>query len=155
MKTNPFLVAVIGLILLIACKKDRFTTTPQLKIKSISTDVVPVNGSISFTIQFTDKEGDVKDTLFVKKVRLNKKIVPTIRDSFSYVIPGFPDTKKGDFIVDMNYATIYSAITPPNIPGTNPPQKESDTLLVKFVARDADGHFSDTVTSKQIIVLRN
>ena len=140
---------------MIACRKNKFTTKPQLRIKSVSTDVVPVNGSITFTIEFTDKEGDVKDTLFVKKVRLNKKVVPTVRDSFSYVIPSYPDTKKGDFLVEMNYATIQSAISPPIIPGSNPPQRESDTLLVKFLARDKAGNKSDTVTSRRIIVIRN
>lgn len=155
MKTNYSLFFVLALFLLVDCKKSKFTTTPQLRIKSVSPDVVPINGSVTFTIEFTDKEGDVKDTLFVKKVRLNKRVVATVRDSFSYVIPTYPDTKKGDFIVNMNYSTIQSAIAPPIIPGSNPPQKESDTLLVKFVARDAQGNKSDTVTSGRVIVIRN
>ena len=155
MKTNYSLFFVLALVFLIACGKDKFTTKPQLRIKSVSTDVVPINGSVTFTIEFTDKEGDIKDTLFIGKVRLNKKVVPTIRDSFFYVIPPYPDTKKGDFIVNLNYIAIQSAIIAPTIPGTNPPQKESDTLLVKFVARDRDGNKSDTVTSGRVIVLRN
>lgn len=155
MKTNYSLFFVLALFLLIACRKNKFTTKPQLRIRSVSTNVVPVNGSITFTIEFTDKEGDVKDTLFVKKVRLNKKVTPTIRDSFFYVIPSYPDTKKGDFIVDLNYISIESAITPPIIPGSNPQQRESDTLLVKFLARDRAGNKSDTVTSGRVIVIRN
>jgi hypothetical protein len=155
MKTYPVILVAAGVFLCVACGKNKFTTIPQLKIKSISTDVVPLNGTITFKIQFTDKEGDVKDTLFIKKVRLNKKVVATIRDLITYVPPSFPDSKKGEFIVDLGYQNILSAITPPTIPGTVPPQKESDTLLVKFVVRDSQGNKSDTVTSSQVIVIRN
>jgi len=155
MKTNNILFFFLAAIVLLACGKDKFTTKPQLKIKSVSTDLVPINGSATFTIEFTDKEGDVKDTLFIRKVRLNKRVVSTIRDSFYFVIPGYPDTKKGDFIVELNYTALQSAILPPTIPGSNPPQKEPDTLLVKFVAVDRAGNKSDTATSGRIIVIRN
>lgn len=154
MKISPVAIVVSAIVILIACNKSKFTTQPQLRIKSVSNSVVPINGSVTFTIEFTDKEGDVHDSLFVKKVRLNKTTTATIRDSFGYKIPAFPDSKKGDFILRLDYQNILSAITAPNIPGTNPPQKQPDTLLVKFYAKDTGGNKSDTVTSGQIIVIR-
>jgi hypothetical protein len=148
-----FIAPVILLLIIAACNKDKFTTKPQLKIKSVSTDVVPFNSGISFTLEFTDKEGDVNDSLFVKKVRLNQRVVATNLDSFWTTIPTFPKHTEGEFLVDLNYQTILSALQPPTVPG-NPQEFEPDTLVVKFLARDKEGNKSDTVTSQQIVVIR-
>lgn len=153
MKYRLIIAPFILLIIIAACNKDKFTTKPQLKIKSVSTDVVPVGGSVRYTLEFTDKEGDVNDSLFVKKVRLNRNVVPTNLDSFWTTIPSFPKNTQGEFLVDLNYQTILSALSPPSVPG-NPQKKESDTLVIKFLARDKEGNKSDTVTSQQIVVLR-
>lgn len=80
------------------CGKDKFQTKPQIKIKSPDKrTVVSFNGSIRFIIEFTDKEGDVTDSLFVKKVRLNRRVTPTNLDSFWNTIPDFPKNEKGSF----------------------------------------------------------
>lgn len=155
MKIHRVLLVLLCVCIFTTCSKNKFTTKPQLKIKSVNTDVVPLNGSITFRIEFTDKEGDPKDSLIVVKQRLNKRVVPTIRDVLSYIPPTFPDSKKGEFDLTLDYQTILSAISPPTIPGSNPPQKEADTLVVKFVSRDSKGNKSDTVSSGQIIVIRN
>src|SRR5690242_13322192 len=108
-----------------ACKKSKLTTTPKLELKSLSTEVVPVNGGLTVVLKFKDKEGDISDTFFVKKIRLNRRVVTTIRDSFFYKVPEVPSkTYTGEFQIDMDYQTILSAITPPVIPGSNPPQRE-------------------------------
>lgn len=54
----------------------------------------------------------------------------------------------------MNYQTILSATSPLPVIG-NPTQKESDTLVVKFLVRDKGGNKSDTVTSEEIVVIRH
>lgn len=141
------------LIIVTACSKDKFTTAPQIEINSMSTSIVPPNSGIRFTIGFRDKEGDLTDSLFVKKVRLNQRKVQTNLDSFWTEIPDYPKFSQGEFLVDLNYQTIISAIFPPTVPG-NPQQKESDTLVVKFLAKDKAGNKSDTVTSERIVVLR-
>ena len=125
---KKLLLLVSVLVLLFACNKDKFQTTPQIKIKSISSDIIPNGGSLVVTLTFTDKEGDVDDSVFVKKIRLNKTVVPTIRDSVKYKIPDFPSHDKGDMEITMDYQTILSAINPPNIPGSNPPKAQPDTL---------------------------
>jgi hypothetical protein len=152
MKTVLFALLVTALF--ITCGKDKFQTKPQLRIKSISPKTVPLNGSIIFRIEFTDKEGDVQDSFFVKKVRLNKRVVPTNLDSFWALIPDFPKSQKGDIVVTLGYQSIISAVSPPTIPGSNPPKKENDTLVVKFLAIDNADNKSDTITSDPIIVVR-
>jgi len=146
---------IIGIVaLLIACNKDDFQTKPSLKVKSYSTKVVPLNGTFTFTLTCTDKEGDVQDSLTIIKVRQNQTVVSTIRDTIRYKMPTFPNTDKVEVQGTLTYQEILSAITPPNIPGSSPPQKQPDTLLLKFAVRDVAGHASDTIVGDQIIVIR-
>jgi hypothetical protein len=141
--------------IMVACEKSKLTTTPKLELKSLSTEVVPVNGGLTVLLKFRDKEGDISDTFYVKKIRLNRRVVATIRDSFFYKVPEVPNrTYRGEFQIDMDYQTILSAITPPVIPGSNPPQREPDTLMLKFVTKDKANHLSDTLVIPQIIVIR-
>jgi hypothetical protein len=141
--------------LMIACSKGKLTTTPKLELKSLSTKIVPVNGSLTVVLKFKDKEGDISDTFYVKKIRLNRRVVTTVRDSFYYKVPDVPaKTYRGEFQIDMDYQTILSAISPPVIPGSNPPQREPDTLMLKFATKDKGNHVSDTLIIPQIIVIR-
>ncbi len=152
-------ISLLGFLIVLfafaTCRKDKFQTKPQIKLKSVSSEVIPVNGGLKVVIEFTDKEGDVDDSLFVKKRRLNQRVVPTIRDSLRYKIPTFPDKSKGEMEVIFDYQSILSAINPPNVPGSIPPRKESDTLSLKFAVRDKQGNASDTLTIGTIVVLRN
>ncbi len=89
------------------------------------------------------------------KIRLNQTVVPTLRDSLKYKIPDFPNHSSGDIDVSLDYNTaLVSAVTPPNIPGSNPPTPQPDTLIIKFVVSDRAGHKSDTATTGKIIVIR-
>ncbi len=144
----------IIVILAISCNKDKFLTKPTISIKSMNTEFVPLNGSLIITLECTDKEGDVQDSIFIVKRRLNKRVVPTVRDTLRFLFPIFPATPKTEIIATLDYQTILSALNPPIIPGSNPPQKELDTLILKMAVRDKAGNISDTVISKQIIVFR-
>jgi len=140
------------LFLLIACNKSKFQTKPQIEIKSVNTDVEPINGNFMITLSFTDKEGDVCDTLSIKKYRLNKTVTATIRDSLFYKIPDFPEHSTGDININLDYQTILSAINPPPIVGSNPPKNQPDTLTVKFAVQDKAGNTSDTISTKVIVI---
>lgn len=154
MKTTLAIFALALTILVAACSKDKYQTNPSLRLKSISNTTVGLNGNISFRIEFTDKEGDVTDSFFVRKLRLNRRVVPTNRDSFWVEIPDFPKAVKGEIVLNLTYQNILSAINPPNIPGVVPPQKETDTLILKFLAVDHAGNRSDTITTEPIYVER-
>lgn len=150
-----FLFAITAIIVtVIACNKDKFQTKPTISIKSLNTEFVPLNGNLIITLEVTDKEGDVQDSVIIIKRRLNRRVVTTLRDTLRYKFPEFPNTSRTEVIATLDYQTILSAQNPPNIPGTNPPQKELDTLILKLAVRDKAGHTSDTVTSKQIVVFR-
>lgn len=142
----------IFIILAISCGKDKFLTKPTISIKSLNTEYVPLNGSLIITLECTDKEGDVQDSVIIIKRRLNRRVVITLRDTLRYQFPIFPNTPRTEIVATLDYQTILSAQNPPNIPGTN--QKELDTLILKLAVRDRAGHTSDTITSKQIIVFR-
>jgi hypothetical protein len=153
MKFNIFLF-IAFVVVAAACGKDKFQTIPSISIKSYNTKIVPANGTFIVTLVCTDKEGDVQDSVIIIKNRLNRRVVPTVRDTIRYKFPTFPLTHKIDVEATLDYQTILSAINPPTIPGSNPVQKEPDTLRLKFAVRDNAGHISDTVTSQQIIVIR-
>lgn len=153
MKRYFFLLTVI-LIVAVACNKDKFQTKPTLSIKSINTDIVPFNGTFVVNLECTDKEGDVQDSLIIIKRRLNQRVVATIRDTLRYKFPVFPTNTRTEILATLDYQSILSALNPPNIPGSNPVTKERDTLILRFAVRDLAGNTSDTIESRQIIVIR-
>jgi len=138
----------------VSCNKDKFQTIPQLKFKSKNTDLVPLNGNLRVTLEYTDKEGDVDDSLIVVRQRLNRRGPLTLPAS-PYTIPAFTNTDKGEFEITLNYQFgLIFGIPALRIPGSNPAQNEPDTLTLKFVARDKAGNKSDTLTVSNIFVTR-
>jgi len=136
-----FITAVLA-----GCGKDDLTSKPSLKLRSVSSDVVPVNGHLLFVFDVTDKEGDLTDTLFVKKVRINRRVTPTIRDSFFFKVPEAPNQTKGQIEIDLTYQNFLISGNSPNV--------ENDTLLFKFALRDKAKNISDTITSDPIVIIR-
>lgn len=158
MKNMRYITICAGLLLMLACGKDKPETKPSIKITSVSGNIVPVGSNLAITLEFNDKEGDVNDTLFVWKPRLNT-IPPvsgvTLRDSFPIRIPDFPSKSTGEILLDLDYNSyLVSAQSAPDDPN-NPGQKISDTVLFRFVLKDRAGNTSDTVQTDQIVILRN
>lgn len=153
MKTRISLLAIIAFVV-IACGKDRFQTVPQLKLKSRSTDIVPLNGTLVLDIEFTDKEGDVRDSLLIVRERLNASGRVQLPAS-PYGIPDFPHTDRGEFEVSLSYQFgLIFGLGPLRIPGSSPARNEVDTLRLKIVARDAAGNKSDTLVVDNVYVTR-
>jgi hypothetical protein len=150
------LVSLLSILffVVVACNKDKFLTKPTISIKSMSGDFVPLNGSLQVTLECTDKEGDVQDSIFVVKRRLNKRVVPTIRDTIRFGFPPFPTKTRTEIVLTFDYQSILSAQNPPFIPGSNPPKRELDTLVIKFAVKDKAGNVSDTVISNMVQVFR-
>ena len=155
MKTR-ILLAVIIVFGMISCDKDKFETKPQLEYLSRNTEVVEVGQDFRLNIEFRDKEGDVSDTLFIVRQRLNKKGPVQLPASY-YPIPDFPKTDKGEFEITLDYSQqLTAALTAIPIPGTGtPPKKEVDTLRIKIVARDLGGNKSDTLVVENVYVNRS
>lgn len=150
MKKN--LVFCLFLAVLAGCSKGKFQTKPQLIVKSTNTDIVPKNGTLRVTLEFTDKEGDVSDSLLIVRQRLNRK--GKVDGLLSpYKLPSFPNTSKGEIQVDLEYQFgLVFNLNPIAIPGSVPQKFEPDTLNLKFVARDKAGNKSDTATVTVVVI---
>lgn len=150
---NKILVLGLLVAVMVGCNKDKFQTKPQIKIKSTNTDIVPQNGTLRVTLEFTDKEGDVSDSLIIVRERLNRKS-PVMPSPSPYKIPSFPNTQEGEIEVDLDFqAGLIFGIPAIPIPGTSPRQYEPDTMNLKFVVSDKAGNKSDTA-SLGVIVIR-
>jgi len=151
MKTRIWIALIIALGM-IACDKDKFQTVPQLTLRSISPEVVGVGDNLRMNVEYTDKEGDVSDSLFIIRQRLNKKKPVTSPES-PYDIPTFPTMGKGEFEITLSYYThLTFNLTPIPIPGMS--KNEIDTLRLKIVAKDKAGNKSDTLVVENVYVIR-
>src|SRR3954453_15461422 len=121
--TTKVLLTIMLTAVITACSKNEYNTKPTLKIENVSTNVVQVGEPLTFDIKVTDKEGDVTDSFYIKKVRINKRVRPTLRDSFAFKIPDAPKTTNGTVRVELSYQ-YYLISADPAI--------ENDTLLFKF-----------------------
>jgi hypothetical protein len=151
---KAILVVLSSILILLACSKDKFETKPQIDIKSAEPKVVPQNGNMIVDLAFTDKEGDL-DAVYIWKVRLNKIVRPTVRDSIPpRQVPEFPKNQKGELELNLDYQLhLISAQTPRRDPITG--RLEPDTLNMKFVVKDKAGNVSDTSYLNNIVILRD
>lgn len=140
--------------ILVACGKDKFETKPQLTLKSVNNNEVPYNGNLVVSLGFTDKEGDVSDSIYVIRERLNIRR-PLSPPALEYAIPEFPNRNQGEFEVNINFLSLINGMTSIEVlPRTTPATFEQDTLRLKFVAKDKAGNFSDTLLVNDIFVER-
>ncbi len=102
-----FLVIAVAFLVVAACSKDNFDSSPTLKIKEATPEEIPVNGSLFVILEFTDKEGDVysrgDSTLVIIRQRLNVR-GPIIDSSVRYPVPEFPEKTKGELQVTIPYS---------------------------------------------------
>lgn len=138
---NPVIFSIF-LLFLISCRKDKYTTIPQLKFKSVNKKIIQRGENIVFTLSFTDKEGDLSDKIMYRKVVKNCTAGNFV-DSSNFV-PSFPAGKDqaGELIITLRYIDINPQCAP-----------RSDTAVFKFVLRDKAKNLSDTAVSDQIIIL--
>ncbi len=129
------------ILFLAGCNKDKFTTKPQLKYKSVNTTVLSQRETIVFNLSFTDAEGDLSDTLFIVKFAAN---CDKSKINAKYKLPPFPTGKNqsGDLAVTFTYNDV-----PPKCPLRN------DTAVFKFVLKDKAQNISDTAVSETIVFI--
>jgi hypothetical protein len=143
-----FIFCLTGFI--IACSKDSVDTKPSLKIESVSSDIIAKNQDLNVTMSFTDKEGDVNDTLFIIRTRTNKRGPVTLKP-LALKVPDFPSKTKGEITANLSYSNhLTLQLSPLSIPG-NASQNEPDTLILKFVLKDKEKNVSDTATANVIV----
>jgi len=156
MKAKVFIVALTTIVIA-ACSKDKFNTTPQLKFKSVNLTELQRGQSIIFKLDLTDKEGDVvgntdenNDSLLtVLKVTRNCEASNT---KSYYELPVVPETKsfEGEIEVRFSYSEgPFPLLSDPQCPNRN------DSCVFKFVVKDRAGNVSDTAVSPEIVLIKN
>lgn len=132
----------IVVLLFAACNKDKYQTTPQLKFKSVNTEILSRDNSLEFTLSFTDAEGDLTDSIFIQKF---DPACPATNFDAKYRLPEFPSGKNqaGDIKITFTYNEVPPKCFPRN-----------DTAVFKFVLKDKAQNNSDTAVSPAIVILQ-
>ena len=147
MKTKILILLVIA-VTVNACTKDKFTTAPQLTLTSVNSISVGQGDVLTFTFEFTDKEGDIQDSLFIKRTSLVCPGVPV--SNLSSAVPQFPSTSKQSGILEVTYNIGTAGGISLGTPCSG--GLKTDTSIFKFCLRDKAGNKSDTITSPKIAI---
>jgi hypothetical protein len=150
MKTKILILLAIP-VMFYACKKDTYTSKPQLSIKSINSTVLKQGDLLYFQIQFTDAEGDIQDTLWVQKVSRTCPTTFGVQFTSKNKVPDFTPTSNLKGILEIGYG--YNA----NIPGSNTIAgcgTKNDTAYFRFWLKDKAKNVSDTISTENIVLLK-
>lgn len=136
-----YLILVPALAILVSScgKHGHFSSTPSLTFKSIGPDEVTSGDSLQVLCAFTDKEGDIQDSIYF---RASNSLTP---DFAGYAIPDFPSQPnlQGNIILEL-----YPGLDFPTPTGG----AEADTVYIDLFIKDKAGHASDTVQTTPILV---
>ena len=146
---------VVLVVVFSACKKNKYTTEPQVKFKSISPDNAA--SSLTFTqkefapkltIEVTDAEGDLGlvpgvDTtrIYIKNILLNKI------DSFD-MPEALPGTKNFKADVEVN---LYNTL---GCRAVGPPRPRTDTIYYEVYVKDFAKNKSNVITTDKPVYYR-
>lgn len=150
MKTKLLILLAIP-AMFYGCKKDTYTSKPQISIKSISNKTLSQGDLLVFSIQFTDAEGDIQDTLWVQKISRTCPSTPGAQFISKNKVPDFTPTSNLKGTLEIGYA--YNA----NISGYSTVSgcgTKNDTAYFKFWLKDKAKNVSDTLISDNIVLLK-
>lgn len=136
-------------VFFLSCNKDKFNTKPTLKFKEVNTKVVDKGDALRMTLNVTDLEGDLTDSMFIYKVVRN---CPGGNLTTKYKVPDFPTDKNLDIDIEVGFAYRNNTIGLPSIP--EPRCARNDSCIFRFVIRDKAGNASDTVNSPEIVIIK-
>jgi hypothetical protein len=140
------------------CKKEDFETTPKLVLKEVKVQEVSTsfgNGTI-IEVEFDvlDREGDVKDSIFIQKVDAATVPCPgnSILTNLDYRIPDYPSTPRQKAIFRLKFSTIqldgYALL------GGAACLPRKDTSIIRFRVKDKAGNLSNLLTTQPIAIPR-
>lgn len=143
-------IAILAAILLNSCGKDKYTSKPQLKfIKADSYDVSR-GQLITFRIEFTDKEGDLSDSIFI---RSEAKGCAASNRTLGYPMPAFPSTSNSKGELEINFVNGQFVQGYVAMPG--PACGRPDTTTYYFWIKDKAKNVSDTIKTDKPLIIRN
>jgi hypothetical protein len=146
---NTILIFVLSTIIF-GCSKSGSSSIPQIKFKSISTNVLQDSALLQVTLSLTTNAGDASnDTLIMIKTVPNCA-ASQLTDS-TLVLPQFEATNGQSADIVVTYANI--AFSTDSYHSIGVPQcNEDDTCYLKFYLKNSAGDYSDTVQTGNIII---
>jgi hypothetical protein len=145
----PVIAAI--LFVLIACNKDKFTTIPQVEIKSISPTTVTSGSILNMKGQFTDDEGDLDSILIVYKWYNAATVVRN--DTFRYSFEGLAiptESRQADLEVTFEYNTNnFGDLVP--LPGVS---VRDTTATLGLILKDKEANRSEYKESEKIRLIK-
>jgi hypothetical protein len=140
------LLFTIAILVFTGCKKDKFTTVPQIKFKSISPTVVVTGLGVPdpiLSINITDAEGDIGITSTDTAYIYMKNLLTNHFDSLAF--PDLLTAAKSNFQADVEFVTtkVFKCKT---LPG-NPPPLHTDTLYFEVYIKDFAKNKSNVITT--------
>jgi hypothetical protein len=141
------LTGLVFMAMVAACDKDNISTTPSLRLKSVSSDFVPLNGGLQFIFEFSDKEGDLSKAMGIEKIS-STCIDASYTDTVKFVFPDIPGTKNTDGTLEVNLNNIN--LLPIRCHG----QDTVEQAVFRFWITDDAGHTSDTVATNPITIVK-
>ena len=148
MRLIPIVFTVSFVILLVACGKDKFQTTPKIEVKSLSSKEIRQGEILTIRLNYFDKEGDLsKGLLTYIRVRTNKTPIPNPgandkADTIPIQLPEVPVKNTGEISLTFDYNFLDED------PGRN------DTMFFKFTVQDTEGNKSDTISTQPITAIK-
>lgn len=140
--------------LLAGCGKDKYTTKPQVEIKSVKQGEIvnPAGGTgkfVEFDLTVTDKEGDAQGEIIIDKLDAPSPACQTnARPDLIYAIPDFPSEPNQKVTVKVKFSngsiTGYA-----NLPG-NKCNSAAHIAIFRFRVVDKGGDTSNAVQSDPI-----
>ena len=146
--STKILVTLIAFCFLVACSKDSYTTKPQLKYKNVNTRVLNRNQTLTFTLEVTDAEGDIQDSIWVQEVPRN---CSDGGFTSKYKMPEFTPVKnlKGEINICYSYGVNLGC---PTIGPTC--RNRNDSATFKFWIQDKAKNTSDTISSEEVVIIQ-
>lgn len=144
--------------LLAGCGKDKYTTKPQVEIKSVKiADIITQGGSpatiYEFNLAVRDKEGNAQGEIIIDKLDAPLPACQ-LNGGFSetYAIPPFPGEPNQEVIVKVKYSDPNSNLTGYRTLGANSCTSPSQPhiAIFKFRVVDKGGDTSNAVQTDPI-----
>jgi hypothetical protein len=145
---TKILFTIIAFGVLAACNKDKYTSKPQLKYKSVNTTFLNTGQTLTFTLGLTDAEGDIQDSIWVQET-----VKGCAGGGFTskYKMPNFTATKDLEGDIEVCYAYGINLGCPAITHSTC--VTRNDTATFRFWMQDKAKNKSDTLEVKDVVVL--
>lgn len=153
-KMQKFIIILVLVTGMAACKKDKFTTAPQISFKSLKPDVTASNNTNSgaapvLTIKITDSEGDIgfkpgSDTsmIYVKNVltgKIDSTILPDLQGA---------GLKNFQAEIDVNLFRVLGCAV------STRPRPRTDTTFIEVYVKDFAKNKSNVLLTPQPVFFR-